>query len=195
MSLPDIKQVEADKRIEPQAKAQFAPRVNQMAPTVPTLSHLVSLSADRLTDDVKIDMDSLNQLENNLSTTSSLSQVYIESPISSPDNSLELGSDLITRSDDLVRKLRLLLELRKNELQGIDSSLFSGLQYKVPQTFTEPTETFNPVSVQKPQANQNQNKTPKKKFYNQKDGLFFLTLNGAKKGQQDMLRNQIREIC
>lgn len=152
-----------------------------MAPTIPTLSGLVSLKENSLPEHLRIDMGpsyySHYQTNNNYynysynlpkileaeqkqqqhqhqlqrppdgvmlnlsaqpleGTKEHYNQVLGEkehlnqSPASSPDVSLR-------RSDDLVRKLRLLLELRQNELQGIDGSLFSGLLYKSSHNYSD----------------------------------------------------------
>lgn len=74
---------------------------------IPSLSYMVSMK-----DQIRIDMKGA------------------EDGRIGPDVSLDMSGELISRSDDLVKKLRLLLELRKDELQGIDGSLFSGLLYR-----------------------------------------------------------------
>lgn len=57
--------------------------------------------------------------------------------------SLEFSSnDLsLTRSDDLIKKLRLLLELKKNELQNLDGSLFSSALQRAPTPFIIPNDS------------------------------------------------------
>lgn len=150
--------------------------------------------------------------------------VASQSTSNSAEVSLEMGSDLIGRSDDLVRKLRLLLELRKNELQGIDGSLFSAVLYKAPQQFStsdqeanqhhqDPTslddQTNGQASATAVGSDSNNGPIVKsgggRKFY-QREGLFFLGSGGGKKSQQHQQQqqqqqqqtacaNQVLEIC
>lgn len=101
---------------------------------VPSLSHLVSMK-----DQTRLDMKGIEDGREGETDVNMLlrDNINLSLPGSTdprasycPDVSLDMSGELISRSDDLVRKLRLLLELRKDELRGIDSSLFSGLLYR-----------------------------------------------------------------
>lgn len=145
----------------------------------------------------------------NLNLTPSIQTFANSSPLNSPDVSLEIGSDSIGRSDDLVRKLRLLLELRKNELQGLDGSLFSNILYKTPQPFPALNQMDNKTQVSSRDVTARtkgeitsikENNLVKvnagKKFYNQREGLFFFGTNGTKKSQHNGTnRDHVLEIC
>lgn len=202
---------------------------------VPTLSRLVSLN-ESPPEHLKINMESADQrFPSPLHQTTDSSvinlwnlqqfndkqypaKLYVpplgysvtnQTPLSSPDVSLEMNSDSIGRSDDLVRKLRLLLELRKNELQGLDGSLFSNILNKTPQTFVpfEDIGNKHPVANDVSTSTNNSVASSKdgnlvkvddgKKFFSQREGLFFFNTNGAKKSQHHngTNRNHVLEIC
>lgn len=198
---------------------------------IPTLSRLVSLKEDRKVNQSQIDMTLEAQPEVKLLTTRSqpngfaqtlwqpslnnnndmkaantiqvpLSQrASIPTATSNPDVCLEMGGDLIGGGDDLVKKLRLLLELRKNELQGIDGSLFSKVLYKTPQQFIPPNpDTQSTQSIDgEPDSGVPIKENTGKKFFSQREGLFFLGTNSVKKSQQqqeqNVARNHVLEIC
>lgn len=120
------------------------------------------------------------------------------------DVSLEMDSDLIGRSDDLVRKLRLLLELRKDDLHGLDgSTLFANALYKVPQQHLfYPTEDGSSsvennvhTTIEIPDDNSSDTTNMKtknlRKFFGQGEGTFNF---GFKKTQKDTNMNQALEI-
>lgn len=139
------------------------------------------------------------------------------------DMSLEFGGDSIGRSDDLIKRLRLLLELRKDDLQGIGSSLFADIHSKTPQflsTFNDNAETPNthstgyttadsltidstshkPSSPRTPTPPNKPSSGKGKKIFGPRDGLFLQGVFGAKKNhhhqhQQHQPRDQIIEIC
>lgn len=124
---------------------------------------------------------------------------------SSPDLSMEIGCDSISRRDDLVRKLRLLLELRKNELQGIDGSeLFSLSKTQLLHSPLLPIPTDPPHKTDEQKGDsltsskgQSEDEASTKvrggvgavRFYTQNVGWFF----GGKKTQQR--QQQPQEIC
>lgn len=216
------------------------------SPTIPTLSHLVALK-ESLKIDTNYGLNTPTvtgdtNLNNNNNMIQANNGLYFNSwhqklgdniklTLETPPNllnqkqetsanvSLEMGSDLISRSDDLVKKLRLLLVLRKNELQGLDhESLFSGVLHKTPQQSSSAESDSTSINNNNESKTDGNNTSPKlkqnsaklsfsktnpstdsgKKFYNQKDGLFFFGANGAKKvqHQQDIeTRNHVLEIC
>lgn len=193
-------------------------------PTIPTLSDIVRRQNRPLY--TKIDFDHVpvnheeeftsHQPNGFISSLASERQNQIEtsrqsggqmSPVSSPEVSLEMEGDLISRSDDLVRKLRLLLELRKNELNGLDGSLFSAISYKTPQSiFQLPHEEDEQhreamkhclETQESPEVMAHPPLHETKKFFHRRDGLFFFPSSGPKKTSQPdtNTRSHILEIC
>lgn len=139
-----------------QIRALYGSKEPQLA--IPSLSRLVSLK-NRTEIDMKDSVyqpdvtkisslnnnnDNISKLASNISSSIVVGHIQNKaspesgsklSATSSPEVSLDMGGDSITRSDDLVKKLRLLLELKKDELKGIDSSLFSAMLYRSPPPF------------------------------------------------------------
>lgn len=123
---------------------------------------------------------------------------------------IELGSNelSITRSDDLIRKLRLFLQLRKEELQNFDGSLFSSAFDHMPTPFIVPNKNVLDNSslgtsndaITDTDGRQSDNSddvncmTRGKRFFNQR-GLFSLTTNSSKKVPRDNKTCNALEVC
>lgn len=234
LAFSGLKQRQQSYNQETLIKPQLIHNQQMATRIVPTLSGLVSFNESRPLEHLKIDMETINQqyrspylkqINGSAAISNSWNQqqqpnekhfinqltvpITSQTALSSPDVSLEMDSDSIVRSDDLVRKLRLLLELRKNELQGLDGSLFSSILNKTPQPFTPFDEVANehPISNDVSTRANNSVVSSKdnnlvkvndgKKFCNQREGLFFFGSSGTKKSQNHngTNRNHALEIC
>lgn len=120
------------------------------------------------------------------------------------DLSLEMDGELIGRSDELVRKLRLLLEIRKDDLRGLDgSTLFANALYKVPQQhlFYPPEDSSSSMennahtTIEMPDDSgcepPNMKTKNLRKFFGQGESTFNF---GFKKSQKDTNMSQTLEI-
>lgn len=228
---------------EPKVKPRMLTTTQQV---IPTLSRMISLR-DRETHGDSYDFESvsamanlspalnLNGVESRLANSNQWRTQPAPSSIGEDDSSesseadlhsttrdisLELGGDSIGRSGDLVKRLRLLLELRKDDLQGIGSSLFSDIQSRTPQFLADNSTdhtyvqnhsstgytTADSLTIDSSQHDPPVPRTPTpvqgakkgKKIFRQRDGLFLLGMIGTKKSQQQEAqqpKDRILEIC
>lgn len=182
---------------------------------VPTLSHIVSMKEQ--TDSFKIHMDQVqtsnsnsgqgqivNEFAAHLSQQKQQNLTLDRANSTSPltDVSLDLDGDLLN-NDDLIKKLRFLLELRKNQFNGMDGAFYKQ-QYSTSFVYNNKQKSINGniLSDQTMTGDGHQQNgdvtTPTtiktssgKKFFNQSEGLFFFS---TKKNQQVNMK-QILEIC
>lgn len=177
-----ISMTESESRTKPEVEARVDSSITRN-----TFGSLNSTSADESSDSQA--SDSSRERKCHSTNTNHLS--------------LEIDGDAIGRSDDLVKKLRLLLELNGDELQGLDKSIFSGLLYEAPNGYfpylcdqnhpNNPGETSRQSSSQgnsRPQSGEG------KRFFAQTESFFFLGANNKKNHRQEIKpTNHILKMC
>lgn len=135
-------------------------------------------------------------------------QVHSRPSRSNSNVSLEMGhNETILRSDDLIRKLRLLLQLRKDELQHFEGSIYSSALERTPTPFIVSNDTnsrkgssmtssevSSVVDERRSDASDGNCMLKGRRLFEQR-GIFSIITSSSKKAQQDTNRNHVLEIC